>query len=451
MGLETGTYISDLNANNPVNDTDIVGEGDDHIRLLKSTILNTFPNISGAMTLTHQQLNAAAIKGEANNFTEPQRISGAAPWLRLSETDEAVDEKEWRISAIGSILAIGALDDAFAVEDIGLRFLRTAGTIETAEFFADVFMRAGESLRFYDITDTDQVEFRHDGVNFQINDITGTALLRVRNMGLQVEDGQALRVQDATDADYWQTTHSGNSVLHDYVNTADVHHGFNNAITGYYYFNGAGGESRIYLRRQGADQGWWRASGSSLEFRSLGHGNPLTLVAEDAGGTARTMLFADPDAGLSMYWAGVVSLRTIDADATGNTTGAEILDHDGDWRDVGMNILAQFNNDESDTLEARHCGRYNIRDGGANKTLTLEASTSNDFPNGGVTTIYNAGSTGSYFVAEGTGTTLYVLEPGIGETAVSGGQATIGPGGYGYLHRRNDTDYWLIGANITPS
>ena len=57
MGLETGTYISDLNASNPVGASDSVSQGDDHIRLIKSTILASFPGITGAMTATHTELN----------------------------------------------------------------------------------------------------------------------------------------------------------------------------------------------------------------------------------------------------------------------------------------------------------------------------------------------------------------------------------------------------------
>jgi len=56
MGLETGTYINSLNAANPLG-TDAKSAGDDHIRLLKATIKATFPNITGALTATHTQLN----------------------------------------------------------------------------------------------------------------------------------------------------------------------------------------------------------------------------------------------------------------------------------------------------------------------------------------------------------------------------------------------------------
>ena len=57
MGLETGTYISDLNSSNPVGASDSVSQGDDHIRLIKSTILASFPGVTGAMTATHTELN----------------------------------------------------------------------------------------------------------------------------------------------------------------------------------------------------------------------------------------------------------------------------------------------------------------------------------------------------------------------------------------------------------
>lgn len=43
MGLETGTYVSDLVATNP-GATDIKGQGDDHLRLIKTALRNTFPN-----------------------------------------------------------------------------------------------------------------------------------------------------------------------------------------------------------------------------------------------------------------------------------------------------------------------------------------------------------------------------------------------------------------------
>jgi hypothetical protein len=56
MPLETGTYINSLNSSNPVA-TDGLAFADEHFRLIKATILATFPNITGEMSATHSVLN----------------------------------------------------------------------------------------------------------------------------------------------------------------------------------------------------------------------------------------------------------------------------------------------------------------------------------------------------------------------------------------------------------
>lgn len=56
MALETATYISGLVSTNPLS-SDPKSQGDDHLRLIKATILATLPNITGAVTATHTELN----------------------------------------------------------------------------------------------------------------------------------------------------------------------------------------------------------------------------------------------------------------------------------------------------------------------------------------------------------------------------------------------------------
>jgi hypothetical protein len=61
MALETATYISDLVSTNPVAG-DPVSQGDDHLRLIKSAVKASFTGVSGAVTLTHTQLNSVVGK-----------------------------------------------------------------------------------------------------------------------------------------------------------------------------------------------------------------------------------------------------------------------------------------------------------------------------------------------------------------------------------------------------
>lgn len=59
MALETGTYISDLVTTNPTA-ADAKSQGDDHIRLIKSALKNTFTALASAVTATGVELNYVA-------------------------------------------------------------------------------------------------------------------------------------------------------------------------------------------------------------------------------------------------------------------------------------------------------------------------------------------------------------------------------------------------------
>lgn len=85
MTVEVATYISDLNTANP-GATDLKAEGDDHLRLIKTTVKATFPNVTGAVTPTHTVLNnlaagtfpTVAVTGVTNLTTTGSTILGDA-------------------------------------------------------------------------------------------------------------------------------------------------------------------------------------------------------------------------------------------------------------------------------------------------------------------------------------------------------------------------------------
>ena len=57
MALETASYINNLVATNPLG-SDPLADADGHIRLIKSTLQATFPNITGPVTATQASLNS---------------------------------------------------------------------------------------------------------------------------------------------------------------------------------------------------------------------------------------------------------------------------------------------------------------------------------------------------------------------------------------------------------
>jgi len=64
MALESTTFISGLVVTNPTS-SDNISDGDNHIRLLKSTIKATFPSVTGAVTGTHTAINSAVTAANA--------------------------------------------------------------------------------------------------------------------------------------------------------------------------------------------------------------------------------------------------------------------------------------------------------------------------------------------------------------------------------------------------
>ena len=75
MGLETASYVSQLNGTNPVS-TDGLAQADDHMRLIKTTLTNTFANMAGAVTTTHSELNT--LTGYTGTVADHNLLSGQA-------------------------------------------------------------------------------------------------------------------------------------------------------------------------------------------------------------------------------------------------------------------------------------------------------------------------------------------------------------------------------------
>lgn len=164
-GLESPcTYLSDLISTNPLS-SDLASTGDDHLRCIKVAIKTTFPNISGAVTPTHTELNfvdgvTSAIQTQLNTYTaadvltklltvdgagsgidadlldtfssaefarlstEPiftavgtgtsgtARLSSTTPLLRFDDTDAAADTGIWDFQAAANVFFGTARNDS---------------------------------------------------------------------------------------------------------------------------------------------------------------------------------------------------------------------------------------------------------------------------------------------------------------------------------------------------
>jgi hypothetical protein len=79
MALESGTYVKDLVSTNPQG-TDAISQGDDHVRLIKSVLQNSFPSNSNAPIVPD-------ISGNANKFMTVNSGATATEWANIGTSD----------------------------------------------------------------------------------------------------------------------------------------------------------------------------------------------------------------------------------------------------------------------------------------------------------------------------------------------------------------------------
>lgn len=99
MGLETGTFIDDLVDTNPPSN-DLASQGDDHIRLLKTVLKNTFPNADKAFRFPRSDgdNNDVSFDGSEQNMLYFADASGGALTVTLPTLSN--DDAGWECSII---------------------------------------------------------------------------------------------------------------------------------------------------------------------------------------------------------------------------------------------------------------------------------------------------------------------------------------------------------------
>ena len=160
MGLETGTYIDSLNSSNPTAG-DAVSEGDDHLRLIKSTVKATFPNLSGAVTSTQAELNL--LDGVTANTTELNYVDittlGTVQASKAVTADANKDVTAIRNLTITGALSAGSglvtMSDIYPVGSIYINAAVTTNPATLLGFGTWAAFGTGRMMVGYDASDSD--------------------------------------------------------------------------------------------------------------------------------------------------------------------------------------------------------------------------------------------------------------------------------------------------------
>jgi hypothetical protein len=359
-----------------------------------------------------------------------------------------------------------------------------------------LWFHPGTGFRIGDGSQTDYVQFDHDGTDFrltgtntvdiEVNGLTGnlklvdagvtingtnkllsianTALtksfniqnddtdnlmktfgtgvnVRIGNYGtatgfVSVEDGYSFRVYDSSNTDYADFDHDGTDFNTTFVNTTEWNIGTSLQVTGGVTSTGD-------------------MTADNFEATGLG---PLTTPGTDdayvggyglMGDRTNPIYISNVSGPVQLNHGGVhgaaaLALATQDVTATGNTTAAIVEHHDGTAYDIGLMVTPNSHEDNNRTLSAVDAGKYGYWDNGSNYNLVTEASSTQDFPIGARYDIINRAN-GIVNINAGTGCTIYWAK---GDGTFPAGNRDLSYG-WATLLRHSATVWFLTGNGIT--
>lgn len=132
MGLEAATFIHELDPSNPIGGSDPKSQGDDHIRLTKSTLQNTLPNVEGAVTASHTELNI--LDGATLTTAELNFVDGVTSAIQTQLDAKA----NANVLTSGRIVAAATAVSNCTIGSAGSSLWQRQGNIVTVHGFTDL-------------------------------------------------------------------------------------------------------------------------------------------------------------------------------------------------------------------------------------------------------------------------------------------------------------------------
>ena len=125
MGLETGDFIDDLVITNP-GSNDPKSEGDDHLRLIKKIIQQSFPNFNEALIATAAQIDAIILGNQLTGMIAAFCAAPSSPALWQYCDGSAISRTTFAtlFANIGITYGDGDASTTFNVPDYRGQFLR---------------------------------------------------------------------------------------------------------------------------------------------------------------------------------------------------------------------------------------------------------------------------------------------------------------------------------------
>jgi len=180
MSLESATYINQLVTTNPDGATDYLSTVDDHLRLIKSTLQNSFPQVSGIVSASHASLSALTYvvdTGSVNTLVctptsaYTSYIAGTGITVKVAYTNNGA--ATINVSGLGAI----AIKDAAGLDLVGGELV--SGSIYTLRYNGTSFFMANRG--YGAMTSAD---IKGDGAGHITNNVSFTGAPTVTTPGV---------------------------------------------------------------------------------------------------------------------------------------------------------------------------------------------------------------------------------------------------------------------------
>jgi len=199
------------------------------------------------------------------------------------------------------------------------------------------------------------------------------------------------------------------------------------------------------------------ARGGTGVTTSTGSGSAFVLSTSPAFTTSILVDLIDGNAGnnVTLQWSGASKFQTQDETANDQTSGAEVRDGNGDYRNVGFNdmITTSLGSSGTQNLTRANAG-HSWRATNASGARTFQAEgTDSDIPNGAIWNLRNlTTSTGTVVIDAGASSTIrhYDGSGGTPPVDVNGANPfTLARGGVASIVKIADAEYEMWGIGLT--
>lgn len=284
------------------------------------------------------------------------------------------------------------------------------------------------------------------GLNFRVDNSAAATQVAAR---VYNSAGGIMLLAEATsgDGEIWQTsgTGSGEDVWVNLVRNGGVTLNFNNSARLQTTTNGVNisGPASIISSAGTTQLKIYSTDNGGVEV-SCNAANVNLVQQSTVGGDEDTWVRMNYNGSVILFNDAVEQLQTQDNDAAYTTSGAQVKDHGGTFRDIGYNVMPVVEQDTALTFNEAQVGAIVHKDAGGAITYTLPSGVSGAIPPVGAT-IMIANEDTETITISAAGTLRWFEGAGTPST----GNRSLDEGGVCTVYHYANTEWWIWGNGLS--